>query len=278
MKALYDQVSADSSKLITRRYSTSFSLGISLLDKQLHSPIYAIYGFVRIADEIVDSFQGYDQSRLLAKLKTDCFEAIHDRISANPVLHAFQQVVNQYNIGHDLILQFLKSMEMDLEQCRHDQASYDEYILGSAEVVGLMCLCVFTEGDRQYYERLRPQAMKLGAAFQKVNFLRDVGADFGQLNRTYFPNVNLELFTESDKKAIELDIEQDFNEALDGIRNLPPNCRRGVFLAYQYYRQLFEKIKLAQACNIFTRRFRISNSRKLFLLCDTMLKYRMNWI
>jgi len=278
MKSLFDGVAAESSKMITRRYSTSFSLGIRLLQPSLHAPIYAIYGFVRLADEIVDSFQGYDQQVLLAKLKADCLEAIDAGISINPILHAFQDVVRQYDIDRQLILQFLHSMEMDLELLDYDKAKYEEYILGSAEVVGLMCLAVFTGGDQKQYEDLKPAAMKLGAAFQKVNFLRDVGADFRQLNRAYFPGVDLTCFSEADKKQIEADIDADFNAALAGIRNLPGSCRRGVYLAYQYYRQLFEKIRLARACSIFTQRFRISNRRKLLLLCDTYFRYQLNWI
>lgn len=264
--------------MLTQRYSTSFSLGIRLLDKELHAPIYAIYGFVRLADEIVDSFHGHNQGKLLAKLKADCIEAIDDGISANPVLQTFQSVVRTYQIDRELIMQFLHSMEMDLEQQAYDQAKYEEYILGSAEVVGLMCLCVFTRGNREHYEALKPQAMKLGAAFQKVNFLRDVGADYRQLNRTYFPGLNLERFTEQDKKQIEIEIEADFEEALEGIRALPSNCRRGVYLAYQYYRQLFKKIKLAHACSIFSQRFRISNRRKLVVLCGSLVRYKLNLI
>lgn len=280
MKEKFDQLSAECSKLTTRRYSTSFSLGIRFLDKELHDPIYAIYGFVRLADEIVDSFHGYDKQLLLDHFKKDCFDAIADGISLNPILNSFQQTVRDYSIDHQLINQFLYSMEMDLDpiEVTYTQEKYEEYILGSAEVVGLMCLCVFTGGDKQVYNQLKPCAMKLGSAFQKINFLRDIGADYLQLNRSYFPGVDLAQFTETDKRRIELDIEADLTEALKGIRELPRSSRRGVFLAYRYYQKLFEKIKLAGACTVFSTRFRISNSRKLALLFDTLLKHKLNWI
>jgi len=278
MKEKFDQLSAECSKLTTRRYSTSFSLGIQFLDKKLHTPIYGIYGFVRLADEIVDSFHSYNKQQLLEQFKRDCFDAIENRISLNPVLNTFQQTVHNYGIDHQLIHLFINSMEMDLNGKSYDQQGYEEYILGSAEVVGLMCLYVFTNGDKKDYEHLKPYAMKLGAAFQKVNFLRDISADYLQLNRTYFPGVDLAQFTEADKKKIEQDIEADFEEALQGIRALPKSSRRGVFLAYCYYRKLFDKIKLADACAVFSKRFRISNSRKIMLLFDVSLKHSMNWI
>ncbi|MGN6397244.1 MAG: phytoene/squalene synthase family protein [Mucilaginibacter sp.] len=278
MKEKFDRLSAECSKLTTRRYSTSFSLGISFLDKELHDPIYAIYGFVRLADEIVDSFHDYNKRQLLEQFKMDCFEAIDKGISLNPILNAFQETVRKYQIDHQLISQFLRSMEMDLEDQDYDQQKYEEYILGSAEVVGLMCLYVFTGGDKNRYEALRPKAMRLGAAFQKINFLRDIGADYLQLNRTYFPEIDLANFTESDKKRIEEDIEKDFKAALEGIRELPRSSRRGVYLAYQYYRELFEKIQISRACAVFSKRFRVSNGRKLLLLFDTLLKHKLGWI
>lgn len=278
MKEKFDRLSAECSKLTTQRYSTSFSMGISFLDKELHGPIYAIYGFVRLADEIVDSFHDYNKQLLLEQFKKDCFDAIDQGISLNPILNAFQETVNKYKIDHQLIQQFLHSMEMDLNNQQYDQQSYEEYILGSAEVVGLMCLYVFTGGDKNNYEALKPKAMRLGAAFQKINFLRDIGADYLQLNRTYFPEIDLANFTETDKKKIEEDIEKDFNVALEGIRELPRSSRRGVYLAYRYYRELFEKIQLARARAVFSKRFRVSNSRKLILLFNTLLKHRLNWI
>lgn len=278
MKKKFDLLSAECSKLTTRRYSTSFALGIRFLDKQLHGPIYAIYGFVRLADEIVDSFHDYNKHQLLEEFSKDCFQAISNKISLNPILNAFQQTVSDYQIDHQLIRQFLDSMEMDLERQTYDKEKYEAYILGSAEVVGLMCLHVFTGGDRQAFEQLKPRAMKLGAAFQKINFLRDIGADYQQLNRSYFPGVDLANFTEKDKKKIEQDIEADFEEALKGIRDLPRSSRRGVFLAYRYYRNLFSKIRQAGASTVFSKRFRISNGRKLLLLLGTILKHRLNWI
>lgn len=278
MKERFDRLSAEFSRITTQRYSTSFSLGIRFLDKKLHGPIFAIYGFVRLADEIVDSFHDYNKAALLNQFKKDCFEAIENRISLNPILNSFQQVVHDYKIDHQLIHAFLRSMEMDLEKQAYTEEQYQQYILGSAEVVGLMCLFVFTEGNLSLYYELMPAAMKLGSAFQKVNFLRDIGADFQELNRTYFPNVDLKNFTDDDKHKIEQDIEGELGEALAGIRKLPGSSRRGVYLAYQYYRELFEKIKLSSACAIFSRRFRISNTRKMLLLCNVLLKHQMKLI
>jgi phytoene synthase len=278
MKEKFDLLSAECSKLTTRSYSTSFALGIRFLDKELHGPIYAIYGFVRLADEIVDSFHDFNKHQLLEQFSKDCFEAISNKISLNPILNAFQKTVSDYKIDHQLIRQFLNSMEMDLEGQTYDQEKYEAYILGSAEVVGLMCLCVFAGGNRQTFESLKPRAMKLGAAFQKINFLRDIGADYQQLKRSYFPGVDLANFSEKDKKRIEHDIEADFEDALKGIRDLPRSSRRGVFLAYRYYLSLFSKIRQAGAPTIFSKRFRISNGRKLLLLLSTVLKHRLNWI
>jgi 15-cis-phytoene synthase len=278
MKEKFDRLSAECSRITTQRYSTSFSLGIRFLDKKLHNPIFAIYGFVRLADEIVDSFHDYNKAALLEQFKKDCFEAIENGISLNPILNSFQRVVRDYNIDHELIHAFLRSMEMDLEKHSYNEEKYQQYILGSAEVVGLMCLFVFIEGNLKLYYELMPAAMKLGSAFQKVNFLRDVGADFLELNRTYFPEVDLANFTDEDKKKIEEDIELELNEALAGIRQLPDSSRRGVYLAYQYYRQLFDKIKLSSACAIFSKRFRLSNARKMVLLCDVLFKHQMHLI
>ncbi|TDO22542.1 phytoene/squalene synthase family protein [Pedobacter duraquae] len=278
MKEIFDQLSADCSKMITKRYSTSFSLGIYFLSQKLRRPIYAIYGFVRLADEIVDSFHEHDKVFLLDKFKRDCFEAIEDGISLNPVLHSFQQVVNQYQIDKELITLFLDSMEMDLKQETYTPEKYDRYILGSAQVVGLMCLQVFTEGDKTEYDKLKDSAMKLGSAFQKVNFLRDVNADFYTLNRTYFPNVNLESFSNIEKKLIENEIETEFQEALVGIRQLPASSGSGVYLAYVYYKQLFNKIKRSTAEKVMSQRVRISNTHKIGLMCDSLIRYKTNTI
>ncbi|RZM25434.1 MAG: phytoene/squalene synthase family protein [Pedobacter sp.] len=278
MKEIFDKVSADCSKMITKRYSTSFSLGIYFLSARLRSPIYAIYSFVRLADEIVDSFHDHDKAVLLAKFRRDCFEAIADGISLNPVLNSFQHVVNKYNIDHELIELFLQSMEMDLQKAQYTPEKYDQYILGSAQVVGLMCLQVFTEGDRQQYELLKGSAMKLGSAFQKVNFLRDVKADYYALNRTYFPNVDLSSFSNLDKRKIEEEIELEFEQALAGIKQLPASSGSGVYLAYVYYKQLFNKIKKTTADKVMSKRVRISNTHKFGLMCDSLIRYKTNLI
>lgn len=278
MKEIFDEFSAACSQMITKRYSTSFSLGIYFLEEKLRQPIYAIYGFVRLADEIVDSFHDYDKGILLAKFKRDCFEAIEDGISLNPVLNSFQQVVNKYSIDKELILLFLRSMEMDLQQELYTPEKYDEYILGSAQVVGLMCLQVFTEGDKVQYEKLKDSAMKLGSAFQKVNFLRDVNADYYTLSRTYFPNVNLAAFSNTEKKLIEAEIETEFKLALIGIRQLPASSRNGVYLAYVYYKELFNKIKSSTAEKVMTKRIRISNAHKFGLMFDSIFRYKTNTI
>ncbi|MFN7015377.1 MAG: phytoene/squalene synthase family protein, partial [Bacteroidia bacterium] len=236
---LFDQVSLKCSKITTTSYSTSFSLGIKLLHKKFHDPIYAIYGFVRFADEIVDTFHEHNKTVLLERFKEETYKAIEDGISLNPILNSFQWAVNKYQIDRLLIDTFLHSMEMDLLQSFHDQASYEEYILGSAEVVGLMCLQVFCEGDKAMYESLKHQAMKLGSAFQKINFLRDLQADFQHLGRTYFPGVEMSRFDDKVKKEIEADIEKDFASGLEGIMNLPIGAKLGVYVAYVYYYNLF---------------------------------------
>ncbi|WP_316752013.1 phytoene/squalene synthase family protein [Pedobacter gandavensis] len=278
MKEIYDKLSAECSEMITKRYSTSFSLGIYFLEERLRHPIYAIYGFVRLADEIVDSFHDYDKAILLSKFKRDCFEAIEDGISLNPVLNSFQQAVNKYDIDKELIELFLRSMEMDLEQTLYTPDKYNEYILGSAQVVGLMCLQVFTEGDKLQYEKLKDSAMQLGSAFQKVNFLRDVNADYYTLSRNYFPNVNLATFSNIEKKQIEAEIEAEFKQALIGIRQLPSSARNGVYLAYVYYKKLFHKIKCSTAEKVMTQRIRISNAHKFGLMFDSIIRYKTNTI
>ncbi|NND08170.1 MAG: phytoene/squalene synthase family protein [Saprospiraceae bacterium] len=266
MKALYDKVSGKICKQITRSYSTSFSIGINLLHHSIHLPIYSIYGFVRLADEIVDSFHDYNKQALLDQFERDTYTSIREGISLNPVLNAFQHTVNAYNIELDLISTFLHSMRMDLDDIEYDQAAFEKYILGSAEVVGLMCLQVFVEGDKQNYEKLKPAAMKLGAAFQKVNFLRDLGADYEKLGRSYFPNVDLSDLDENDKAKIEASIRSDFTEALVGIKALPKKAKLGVFTAYVYYLNLFRKIAKTPPREIMNKRIRISNFRKFLLL------------
>lgn len=272
---LYTHTALQCSKVITRNYSTSFTLGIQTLHKKFHMPIYAIYGFVRYADEIVDTFHDFDKAQLLARFKMDTYQAIDEKISLNPVLHSFQLVVNQYHIGHDLIEAFLHSMEMDLQGESYNQAGYEEYIYGSAEVVGLMCLRVFCDGDDAEYDRLQLSAKHLGAAFQKVNFLRDIKSDFKERGRIYFPGVDFSNFSQEDKKKIETDIEQDFKAALIGIKQLPPPARAGVYLAYIYYLQLFEKIRKLSASKILSERIRVPDFKKMVLLSKTLLMHRL---
>ena len=276
MKALFDDVSAQCSKLTTKAYSTSFSLGIYFLNEKLHNPIYSIYGFVRFSDEIVDSFDGYDKKYLLEKFKAETYEAIESKISLNPILNSFQRVVHEYNISLDLIETFLKSMEMDLEKRTYSIDEYNQYILGSAEVVGLMCLHVFTDGNKDFFEELKPYAMRLGAAFQKINFLRDMKADFKELGRTYFPNIDMTNFSNEVKKTIEEEIEEDFKIALIGITKLPSSSKGGVYLAFVYYKKLFIKIKKIPAERILQERIRISNVKKMTLMVNSMLQYKMN--
>jgi phytoene/squalene synthetase len=275
MKHLFDNVSAMCSKLTTKEYSTSFSLGIHFLNKKLHDPIYAIYGFVRFADEIVDSFHDYDKKRLMEQFRKDTVTALEDKISLNPILNSFQKVVHDYNIQWELIDTFLKSMEMDLDQSAHDQQSYKEYIVGSAEVVGLMCLRVFVKGDVLIYEKQKPHAMSLGSAFQKVNFLRDAKEDF-DLGRIYFPNISMEKFDQQIKNNIESDIEKDFQHALIGIRELPSEARLGVYLAYIYYKNLFHKIKSIPPERIMKERIRVPNLNKFGLLFQCYFRNQFN--
>jgi phytoene/squalene synthetase len=263
---LYREVAFEGSRRLTQRYSTSFSLGIKSLHPRFRDPIYGIYGFVRLADEIVDSFHGYDQAAMLERLTADTWEAIDTGLSTNPILHAFQDVVRTYKIPRDLIEAFLRSMEMDLHKDRYERHGYDDYIYGSAEVVGLMCLKVFCEGDEAEYEKLVAPARSLGAAFQKVNFLRDMKADYEDLGRVYFPGVDFGRFTDECKARIEAEIEKDFAHAYRGIQQLPEGSRFGVYLAYLYYRKLFAKIRSTPAARIREKRIRVSNPRKVLLL------------
>jgi phytoene synthase len=274
MFKLFEDTSAQCSKAITRAYSTSFSLGIQTLHKHLHNPIYGIYGFVRYADEIVDSFHGYDKKYLLDKFKRDAYEAIHTKISLNPILYSFQKVVNEYNIDLALIESFFKSMEMDLYKNAYGREGYDEYIYGSAEVVGLMCLKVFAEGDEKMYEELKKPAKALGAAFQKVNFLRDMKSDFDERGRVYFPGIDFQNFKEDAKAQIEQEIANDFDEAYKGIKLLPEAARGGVLLAYKYYLELFKQIKRAPASTIKETRIRVPDGHKIALLVGTIIQRR----
>ncbi|MEA5257109.1 phytoene/squalene synthase family protein [Arcicella aquatica] len=273
---LYTKTTLGCSKLITEHYSTSFTLGIKTLDKRFHLPIYAIYGFVRYADEIVDTFEGFDKKTLLSRFKAETYVCIKEGISLNPVLHSFQLIVNQYKIDHELIEAFLHSMEMDLYFADYNQEGYKEYIYGSAEVVGLMCLRVFCEGDTAMYDVLKNDARRLGSAFQKVNFLRDIKSDFQERGRTYFPNVDFRNFTLEDKKTIEDDIQADFDAALRGILALPKGAKSGVYLAYRYYLRLFDKIKLCPASKIQNERIRVPDFQKIALLASTYFQIRLN--
>lgn len=278
MVELYQKVCAECSRLITNRYSTSFSLGIRVFDARFREPIYAVYGFVRFADEIVDTFHDFDKAALLARFRADTEQAIAEGISLNPVLQSFQQTVNRYGIVWDLIDAFLRSMEMDLLYNQYEKQRYDEYIYGSAEVVGLMCLRVFVEGDDEQYERLKDSARSLGAAFQKINFLRDIRSDFHERGRTYFPGVDFRNFTYEDKSRIEEDIRHDFEQAYEGIKQLPSGARLGVYLAYMYYLQLFKKIRNAPATRVAQERIRVNDGYKLVLLCSSALRNRLNML
>ncbi|MGE5519988.1 MAG: phytoene/squalene synthase family protein [Candidatus Dadabacteria bacterium] len=276
MKRKFDDLSIACSKKTTLAYSTSFSLGIRFLDVEFHKPIYSIYGFVRFADEIVDSFHDYNKELLLDTFEKDTYDAISQRISLNPILNSFQKVVHDFNIDLELIDCFLQSMRTDLHTKTHSKESIKDYILGSAEVVGLMCLKVFTKGNSKLYDELKPAAMKLGSAFQKVNFLRDAQADFKDLDRNYFPQFQGGVFTSRIKNEIEQDIEADFREALTGIRKLPAGARGGVYLAYFYYTRLFKKIKRTTAETVLSGRIRINNVNKLFFMLNSYLRHQFN--
>lgn len=278
MKKLFDELSYDVSKKTTKKYSTSFSLGILALKPSIRSAIYAIYGYVRLADEIVDSFYGYDKEKLLKRLRIETENALSERISLNPILQSFQDTVVKYRIDSQLICQFLHSMEMDLQKINYNSELYEEYIHGSAEVVGLMCLQVFTDGNKEKYEELKPYAMKLGSAFQKINFLRDLKDDYQILGRTYFPNVDMCVFDNGVKCKIEEDIEQEFKEALIGIKKLPSSAMFGVYLAYKYYWSLFKKIKTKSSKDILNNRIRISNPEKIFVAFKSYVRYKIAFL
>ena len=278
MIELYHKISVDASKNVTQLYSTSFSMGIKLLDKNIHDAIFSIYGFVRLADEIVDTFHDYPKSEMLQEFKEETYKALDRKISVNPILHAFQMVVNKYSIDKDLIDKFLLSMEQDLNDIQYSSVGYKEYIVGSAEVVGLMCLKVFVNGDDDLYFKLEESARKLGAAFQKINFLRDVKADYQELGRTYFPGVDLEKFSPDEKLKIEEDIQDDFECGLEGIIKLPSSSRLGVYVAYRYYFSLFKKIKKVSSDRLMEERIRVPNTKKLLITFKSMFQNQFNWI
>jgi 15-cis-phytoene synthase len=278
MMQSFHEVSGECSKLTARKYSTSFNSAIQLLHRDLRTPVYNIYGFVRFADEIVDTFHDYDKKKLLEEFKIDTYKAIERRISLNPVLHSFQLTLHKYDIDIALVNSFFTSMEYDLCRSTYDAVAYKDYIYGSAEVVGLMCLRVFCEKDHKKYEALTPYARALGAAFQKVNFLRDVKADFQQLERTYFPEVDFRNFTPIVKKSIEEEIRKDFADAYLGITQLPLKARFGVYVAYNYYLSLFKKIRRTQAAKILDQRIRIPNYSKALIVVRAGVINRLNLI
>lgn len=278
MKSIFDNLSHDVSMMTTKRYSTSFSLGIRFLHKDLQQAIYAIYGFVRFADEIVDSFHGFDKEKLLNDFREQTYQAIEQKISLNPILNSFQWACSKYNISLDLVETFMKSMEMDLYETRFDNSNYKKYILGSAEVVGLMCLKVFVNGDESEYEKLKIPAMKLGSAFQKINFLRDLSADYHDLGRIYFPEISMFDFNSKAKKEIETDIQKDFALGFEGIKMLPKNARFGVYMAYVYYYKLFKKIKNTSPNVILNQRMRIPNNKKYSLFVFSYLRHNLNML
>lgn len=276
MFSLFEQTAADCSKRITQAYSTSFSLGIKTLSKKYHQPIYGIYGMARYADEIVDTFHDFNKPYLLEKFKRDTYEAIEQKISLNPVLHSFQKAVNEYDIPLHLIDAFFKSMESDLQETEYNQQGYDEYIYGSAEVVGLMCLKVFAGSDKQLYESLKAPAKALGAAFQKVNFLRDMKSDYQERGRVYFPGADFGHFKEETKQKIEAEIAEDFKAAYKGIMQLPMGARGGVLLAYKYYMGLFGRIKKVPVSSIINTRIRVPDFHKVYLLAETLVQQQLN--
>ena len=279
MKQLFDDVSFKCSKLVTKSYSTSFSLAVKMLAPSIREDIYNIYGFVRFADEIVDSFHGYQKEQLIQDFETDYYKALESDISLNPILNAFQITVKKNNISDDLVQAFLKSMKMDLVKSEYNtKAEYDDYIYGSANVVGLMCLKVFVQGNQEKYDALKDEAMRLGSAFQKVNFLRDLKDDNLVLNRNYFPGVDLRSFDEEKKKAIIAEIDEDFKAAREGIKKLPLEAKFGVFTAYVYYKKLLNKLERTPSHKIGTSRIRVSNYSKAGLLAQSFVTYKLRLV
>lgn len=276
MKLLFDDYSRKASRHVTKKYSTSFYAGVRALDKKIRDDVHAIYGFVRFADEIVDSFHGFDKAELLEEFKNDTYKAIDRKVSLNPILNSFQTTIHKYNIDLKLIEQFLFSMAMDLEVIEYDKQKYEQYILGSAEVVGLMCLKIFVYGDEGEYEKLKPYAMKLGSSFQKINFLRDLNADFNELGRIYFPNLESGELTLENKIQIEEEIQQEFEDALIGIKMLPKSSRFGVYVSYKYYVKLLKKIQRKTANELLQERIRIANKTKVFVFAKSFLRNSLN--
>ena len=278
MKKAFDEVSIKCSKIVTKQYSTSFSLAVKMLDKSIRNAIYSIYGFVRFSDEIVDSFHEYDKEALINDFEKDYYRALESRISLNPILNSFQHTVKEYEIDNDLIQAFLTSMKLDLKKSEYTDTEYNEYIYGSADVVGLMCLKVFVKGNQEKYDSLKESAMKLGSAFQKVNFLRDLKDDYEELNRSYFPNIDVKNLNNESKKMIIQEIEEDFKNALIGIKKLPKDAKFGVYTAYIYYLSLLKKLKRTPAEEIIKTRIRISNTFKILLLIKSFVTYKAKLI
>lgn len=277
MVELYNKISYHSSKIITKGYSTSFSLGILFIKPSVRYDIYAIYGFVRLADEIVDTFHDFDKESLLKRFTEDVYKSIDEGISLNPILQSFQTAVNKHEIDKPLIDQFLHSMKMDLHKKTYDPDKYKEYILGSAEVVGLMCLKVFTKGDEKLYQELKSHAMSLGCAYQKINFLRDLKDDYQNLGRTYFPGIDVNCFDENSKWELIKEIEKDFENGFAGIKKLPREARFGVFLSYKYYYGLLKKIKRAAPNEMLEKRIRLSDKQKIYLLFSSFVQYKLQF-
>ncbi len=279
MKSIFDKVSEDSSKIVIKRYSTSFYFSSSLLSKSIRQDIFNIYGFVRLADEIVDTFHEFPKKELLNEFEEELWRSIENKISLNPILNSFQNTVNRYSIPNDLIRSFLDSMKMDLEKKEYNSVEeYKKYIYGSADVVGLMCLKVFVKGSNALYSDLSDYAISLGSAFQKVNFLRDLKDDSNILKRVYFPNVNMDDFNEESKKEIINEIELDFKNAIKGIARLPKNSRFAVYIAYRYYNKLLKKLKRTSSENIVKKRVRIHNFQKFTVIARSYVKYQLNLI
>ena len=277
MKKLFDQVSESCSRIVTESYSTSFTLATKMLDSSIRQDNYNIYGFVRFADEIVDSFHNYDKKELLNLFEKDLKKSIEDKISLNPILNSFQKTIHNYQIDYELIDSFLNSMKLDLDKKKYlTKKEFDQYVYGSADVVGLMCLKVFVKGNKNQYDNLRPYAMSLGSAFQKVNFLRDLKADHDGLNRSYFPNLNIDEFDEPSKKIILDEIDKDFRHALKGIFKLPSSARFGVYTAYKYYLKLLNKLRKTHPLKIKSSRIRVPNYQKVNVLARSYVRYRLN--
>ena len=279
MKTLFDDISQSCSKNVTRTYSTSFSLATKMLAPCIRQDVYNIYGFVRLADEIVDSFHDYNKAQLFKRFENNLAQALSEKISLNPILNAFQHTVHKYSIDQELIDAFMNSMRLDLTKSEYTtREEYQAYIYGSADVVGLMCLKVFVKGDQTQFDVLKEPAMALGSAFQKVNFLRDLKADFKELNRTYFPNTNLSALDESAKQDIIEDIETDFKKGYAGIGALPPEAKFGVFMAYRYFRRLLKKLNNTPALDIVNTRVRVPNYEKFGLLTRSYVKYQLKLV